>query len=45
MLEPGRIETARLVLRKPTAAGAEAIYMSYSSDQEVTICLGWQDLP
>lgn len=35
------METARLVLRKPTAADAEAIYLRYSSDTEVTKYLGW----
>ena len=33
--------TARLVLRKPTAADAEAVYTRYSSDTEVTRYVGW----
>ncbi|HKV61035.1 MAG TPA: GNAT family N-acetyltransferase [Candidatus Acidoferrum sp.] len=33
--------TARLVLRKPTAADAEAIYTQYSGDTEVTKYVGW----
>jgi [ribosomal protein S5]-alanine N-acetyltransferase len=36
-----RIETARLVLRKPRAADAEAVFSRYSSDPEVTRFLGW----
>src|SRR5262249_54999274 len=36
-----RIETARLVLRKPTPTDAEAIFERYSSDTEVTKYLGW----
>ena len=35
------IETARLVLRKPTAADAEAVYTRYSGDTEVTKYVGW----
>jgi [ribosomal protein S5]-alanine N-acetyltransferase len=35
------IETTRLVLRKPTAADAEAVYTRYSSDIEVTKYVGW----
>jgi ribosomal-protein-alanine N-acetyltransferase len=35
------IETTRLVLRKPIAADAEAVYTRYSSDIEVTKYLGW----
>jgi [ribosomal protein S5]-alanine N-acetyltransferase len=37
---PERIETARLVLRRPRAADAEAIF-AYASDAEVTRYLGW----
>ena len=36
-----RIETARLVLRKPNAGDAEAVFSRYSSDPEVTRFLGW----
>ena len=35
------METDRLVLRRPTAADASAIYARYSSDHEVTRYLGW----
>ena len=38
---PERIETARLVLRRPGRADAEAIFSRYSSDPEVTRFLGW----
>jgi RimJ/RimL family protein N-acetyltransferase len=38
---PERIETARLVLRRPVPADAEAIFSRYSSDPEVTRFLGW----
>ena len=41
MQVPEHIETNRLVLRKPTAADAEAIYERYASDAEVTKYLGW----
>src|SRR5215831_14989217 len=41
MKAPEHIETTRLVLRKPTAADAEAIYGRYASDTEVTKYLGW----
>ena len=36
-----RIETARLVLRRPGGADAEAIFSSYASDPEVTRYLAW----
>ena len=36
-----RIETARLVLRKPRAADADAVFSRYTSDPEVTRLLGW----
>jgi ribosomal-protein-alanine N-acetyltransferase len=36
-----RIQTARLVLRKPQAADAEAVFARYSSDPEVTRFLSW----
>ncbi len=38
---PERIETARLVLRRPAAADAKAIFSRYASDPEVTRFLGW----
>jgi RimJ/RimL family protein N-acetyltransferase len=36
-----RIETARLVLRRPRAGDAAAIFAAYASDPEVTRWLGW----
>jgi ribosomal-protein-alanine N-acetyltransferase len=36
------IETARLVLRKPTPADAEAVFQRYASDREVTKFLSWR---
>jgi len=36
-----RIETARLVLRKPGAADAEAMFSRYAGDPEVTRLLSW----
>jgi len=36
-----RIETARLVLRKPRVSDAEAVFSRYSGDPEVTRFLGW----
>jgi len=41
MKGPGRFETSRLVLRKPTLADAEAVFIRYASDPEVTRYLGW----
>ena len=41
MRGPERIETARLALRKPTFADAEAVFHRYASDPEVTKFLGW----
>jgi len=38
---PDRIETARLVLRRPQAADAEAIFERYARDPEVTRYVGW----
>jgi ribosomal-protein-alanine N-acetyltransferase len=38
---PDRIETARLVLRKPRAADADAIFTRYAGDPEVTKYVGW----
>jgi RimJ/RimL family protein N-acetyltransferase len=37
-----RLETARLVLRKPTLADAEAVFQRYASDREVTKFLSWR---
>lgn len=39
---PDRIETARLVLRRPVAADAETIFARYASDPEATRYLGWR---
>ena len=36
-----RVQTARLVLRKPMAADAEAIFSRYANDPEVTRYLAW----
>jgi RimJ/RimL family protein N-acetyltransferase len=36
-----RIETARLVLRRPVAADADAIFRRYAGDPEVTKFLAW----
>ncbi|MBI1839334.1 MAG: GNAT family N-acetyltransferase [Verrucomicrobia bacterium] len=36
-----RVETTRLVLRRPQATDAEAIFDRYASDQNVTRFLGW----
>jgi len=41
MKGPEQFETSRLVLRKPTLADAEAVFIRYASDPEVTRCLGW----
>ena len=41
MRGPERIETPRLVLRRPGAADAESIFARYASDPEVTRFLGW----
>jgi len=41
MKGPERIETARLVLRRPLAADAEAVFSRYASDPEVTRLLSW----
>ncbi len=38
---PTRLETARLVLRRPVAADAAAIFERYASDPDVTRYLGW----
>lgn len=42
MKAPLRIETSRLVLRKPTLADAEAVFARYASDPDVTKFMGWQ---
>jgi RimJ/RimL family protein N-acetyltransferase len=36
-----RVETPRLILRKPVRDDAEAIFTRYASDPEVTPLLGW----
>jgi ribosomal-protein-alanine N-acetyltransferase len=36
-----RVETPRLILRKPVRADAEAIFTRYASDPEVTSLLSW----
>jgi [ribosomal protein S5]-alanine N-acetyltransferase len=41
MRAPERIETTRLLLRKPAVADAEAVFARYASDPEVTRFLGW----
>jgi ribosomal-protein-alanine N-acetyltransferase len=41
MKAPHRLETQRLVLRKPELADAGAIYGRYAGDVEVTRFLGW----
>lgn len=38
---PEQVETARLVLRRPRAADAEAIFARYASDTEVVRYVGW----
>ena len=38
---PERIETPRLLLRRPRASDAEAIFARYSADPEVTRYVGW----
>jgi ribosomal-protein-alanine N-acetyltransferase len=40
-MTPERMETDRLVLRRPVASDVEAIFTRYSSDLEVTRWLGW----
>ena len=41
MKAPTSIETARLILRRPTAGDAEAIFERYASDPDVTRFVGW----
>jgi [ribosomal protein S5]-alanine N-acetyltransferase len=38
---PERLETARLVLRRPRAEDAAAIFLRYASDRDVTRYVGW----
>ena len=38
---PERLETERLVMRRPREADAEAMFARYSNDPEVTRYLGW----
>lgn len=41
MRAPASIETARLVLRRPTDADVEPMFERYASDPEVTRFVGW----
>lgn len=41
MNAPERLETSRLVLRRPAAADAAAIFTRYAGDPDVTRFLGW----
>jgi [ribosomal protein S5]-alanine N-acetyltransferase len=41
MKGPERVETDRLVLRRPAMADAEAIFARYAGDREVTKYVGW----
>ena len=41
MRAPERIETARLLLVRPTAADVEAIFQRYASDPDVTRYVAW----
>lgn len=41
MKAPETIETARLLLRRPKAGDAEAIFRRYAADREVTRYLSW----
>jgi [ribosomal protein S5]-alanine N-acetyltransferase len=38
---PERLETARLLLRRPRAGDADVIFLRYSSNREVTRYVGW----
>ena len=38
---PERVDTARLILRRPRAADVDDIFYTYASDPEVTRYLGW----
>ena len=41
MTAPERLETSRLLLRRPLASDAEAIFSRYAANPEVTRYLGW----
>ncbi len=41
MNAPERLETARLLLRRPSLADAESVFSRYASDPDVTRFLGW----
>lgn len=41
MKAPERIDTSRLLLRRPRAADAKVIFARYASDPEVTRYVGW----
>ncbi len=41
MKAPERVETARLILRRPMAQDVEAIFTRYASDREVTRLMAW----
>ena len=45
MKAPERVETARLILRRPKLADAEAVFDRYASDAEVSRYLAWQRHP
>ena len=42
---PERLETARLVLRRPVVTDVEAIFSRFASDPEVTRYVGWPRNP
>jgi RimJ/RimL family protein N-acetyltransferase len=41
MSAPERIETSRLLLRRPNLADADSVFMRYSGDPDVTRFVGW----
>ncbi len=41
MKAPDRIQTTRLLIRRPRAADAETIFARYAGDREVTKYVGW----
>ena len=41
MKGPERVETSRLLLRKPAAADADAVFARYAGDRVVTRYVGW----
>jgi ribosomal-protein-alanine N-acetyltransferase len=45
MNPPERLETDRLVLRPPTLADGESVFITYAQDPEVTRYLTWQPHP